>query len=149
MRTKLRYAAIAALVMAAAIQFIQPDRTNPPADPAASFEALMAPPKEAVAVIHRACQDCHSNQTVWPWYSRVAPVSWLVAHDVKEGRARLNLSEWNRLGAEMAALRVKAMCQETRKGEMPIGTYKLMHPAARLTEADATALCSVLPASKM
>lgn len=142
MRRFLRYAAIALVVAAAAIQFVQPERTNPPTDPAASYQALAAPPQDAVAVLARACHDCHSNQTVWPWYSRVAPVSWLVASDVKEGRARLNLSEWSHYNAGASARLKKAMCKEVREGEMPEWPYKLMHPAARLSAADIAAVCA-------
>jgi hypothetical protein len=76
-------------------QFIQPERVNPPADPSASFEAVAAPSRDVAAAIGRSCRDCHSNQTSWPWYSRISPVSWLIADDVKEGRAKLNFSQWN------------------------------------------------------
>lgn len=76
-------------------QFVQPDQTNPSADPSASFEAVAQPPKELTRVFERACRDCQSNRTVWPGYSKLAPVSWLLARDVKEGRAKLNFSQWN------------------------------------------------------
>jgi cytochrome c551/c552 len=142
MRKRLRYAAIALAVLAVVIQLIQPERSNPPADPAASFEAVVSPSPQVAAVLARACNDCHSNRTVWPWYSKVAPLSWLVAHDVNEGRARLNFSEWNRLGAEMSALRMKAICKEAREGEMPPWQYALMHAGAKLSDADAGLLCS-------
>jgi len=141
-RKTVLYAAGAVLSMGAVLQLFQPDRRNPPEDPAASFEAVAAPPAEVRAVVGRACQDCHSHRTAWPWYSRIAPVSWLVASDVREGRARLNLSEWNRYGGEMAALRLKAMCQEVQRGEMPMWQYRVLHPEARLSTQDAAALCS-------
>ncbi len=138
---------IAALALAGAavlIQFIQPDRANPPADPAASFEAVARPSPRAAAVVRRSCQDCHSHQTVWPWYSRVSPMSWLVASDVQEGRAHLNLSEWNRLGPEMSALKSKAMCSQAKSGEMPLWQYKIIHRDAALTSGDVEALCAGL-----
>ena len=139
MRKKLQYAGIALAALAVIIQFIQPARVNPPSDPAASFRA--APP--VAAIISRACNDCHSNHTVWPWYSRVAPVSWLVVHDVNEGRAVLNFSEWNRPGAEIPALRLKAMCKEAREGDMPPFEYRLMHAGSKLSDADVAILCSL------
>ncbi len=142
MKKKLEYAAVALAALWVAAQFVRPERNNPPADPAASFEAVTAAAPQVRAVLERACADCHSNHTVWPWYSKVAPVSWLVAQDVKEGRARLNFSEWNRLAPEMSALRRKAMCKEVREGDMPPLQYRLIHTGARLSAADVGLLCS-------
>ncbi len=142
MPRKLTKYVISAGVLLAGIQFLQPDRTNPSSDPAAHFDAVAKPSKEASAVVRRACGDCHSNDTVWPWYSRIAPVSWVVADDVKVGRARLNISEWNRLSPEMSEKRMQQMCDEAKEGGMPLFSYKLMHPAAKLSAADVSAICS-------
>jgi hypothetical protein len=79
----------------------------------------------------RACFDCHSNETVWPGYASIAPVSWLVQHDVDEGRAALNFSEWSRPQKE-----AKEAAKEVREGEMPPTAYRLMHAHARLSAAD-------------
>lgn len=138
-------AKLAALVLigtAAAIQFIRPERTNPPTDAASTFEAVAKPSAQTAAVVRRACQDCHSHATVWPWYSAVAPASWLVSADVREGRARLNLSQWNLLGPEMSALKMKQMCAEAQGGEMPLWQYRLIHGDAKLAPADIAALCA-------
>jgi len=145
LRKTVKAVVIALMVIAGAIQFIQPHRTNPPADPRASFEAVAKPAPAAAAVVHRACMDCHSHETNWPWYSKIAPVSWLVAKDVQDGRARLNLSEWNRYGPEMSGLRAGEMCEEARKGEMPLWQYTLFHPDARLSAGDISALCATAP----
>ena len=123
-------------------QFIQPERTNPPADPSASFEAVVKPPKEVAAVIGRACRDCHSNQTTWPWYSRVAPVSWLVVGDVNEGRSKLNFSQWNIYSPEMTRIKLGAMCEEVRTGDMPPKYYTPMHPQARVNGAEVSLICT-------
>ncbi|MBP1641566.1 MAG: heme-binding protein [Acidobacteria bacterium] len=90
----------------------------------------------------RSCSDCHSNQTRWPWYARVAPVSWLVAHDVQGGRSHLNVSEWNRpqKDADEAA-------EELRDGKMPLRTYLLAHPGARLSPAEKAELIAGLEAT--
>ena len=79
----------------------------------------------------RACGDCHSNETQWPWYSWVAPVSWLVQHDVDEAREHLNLSEFDRpqRDADEAA-------EELEEGEMPLRMYLWLHPEARLDEGE-------------
>jgi hypothetical protein len=129
----------AALVVA---QFVQPERTNPPADPSASFEAVAKPPREVAAVIGRACLDCHSNQTVWPWYSRISPVSWLIAGDVKEGRAKLNFSQWNFYSPEMTRIKLGEICAEVKKGDMPPRYYVPLHPGTRVTPEEVSAICS-------
>jgi mono/diheme cytochrome c family protein len=86
----------------------------------------------------RACFDCHSNETEWPWYSNVAPMSWFVQSHVDEGRGRLNFSEWNRpQDAREAA-------ETVREGEMPPRSYLFIHPNARLTDAELTALADGL-----
>jgi hypothetical protein len=89
----------------------------------------------------RACYDCHSNETVWPWYSNVAPVSWLVQRDVDEGREELNYSQWNgaQEGEESAAT--------VREGSMPPRSYLLTHHDARLTDAELAALENGLAAT--
>ena len=89
-----------------------------------------------------ACGDCHSNETTWPAYSKIAPISWLTVHDVEEGRSRLNFSEWNRPqdGAEDAA-------GITNGGEMPPAYYKIMHKSAQLTSAEKDALVKGLLAT--
>jgi mono/diheme cytochrome c family protein len=90
-----------------------------------------------------ACVDCHSNETSWPWYSSVAPVSWLVAHDVVEGREHFNVSMWgvqqHNAGDDAA--------EEVRDGEMPPGIYLIAHPRAKLSEAEARELADGLAAT--
>jgi len=138
----LKYIGLAVLLILVAAQFFQPDKANPPAVPAADFEVVAKPHPEVAAIVKRACRDCHSNNTTWPWYSRIVPASWLIAGDVKEGRAHLNFSEWRLLGAEMSRLRLKEACGEVKSGGMPLWQYRLMHPEARLSEADIQTLCA-------
>ncbi|MBT4767090.1 MAG: heme-binding domain-containing protein [Phycisphaerae bacterium] len=112
------------------IQFIPVDRTNPPIT-----ETISAPP-EVMAILNRACFDCHSNETAWPWYSYVAPVSWLVSKDVKEGREELNFSQWDSYTPSRAAHKIEECGEEVEEGEMPLWFYLPTHPEARLTQAD-------------
>jgi mono/diheme cytochrome c family protein len=93
----------------------------------------------ATAVV--VCFDCHSNQTVWPWYSNIAPISWLVQHDVDEGRQALNWSEWGRgqEGGDAA--------EAVSQGQMPPFTYTLTHPSAKLSAADRAAFIRGLVAT--
>ncbi len=92
-------------------------------------------------IINRSCADCHSNRTVWPWYSSVAPVSWLVVHDVNEGRGELNFSEWGTYTARRRDRKLTEICNEVREGDMPGAAYALMHPQAKLSPADVNTLC--------
>lgn len=120
------------LIAVVLIQFIPygHNHTNPPAtgEPAWNTPGTRD-------LFRRACFDCHSNQTVWPWYSYVAPVSWLVQNDVNGGRSHLNFSEWDhpqRHAGDVAA--------QVKQGEMPLWFYLPLHSAARITDAEKQAL---------
>jgi hypothetical protein len=88
---------------------------------------------ETRALAQRTCFDCHSNETVWPWYSNVAPVSWLIQHDVDEGRQNLNFSEWDKFGNSYMADKIIEVLQD---GEMPPALYLPIHPEANLTSEE-------------
>lgn len=127
------------LVLLVVIQVVPYGRshTNPPVTAEPAWDA---PGTRELAV--RACFDCHSNETVWPWYTNVAPMSWLVQRDVDEGRAELNLSEWDRPWEEAGEA-----AETVRGGEMPPGAYTLIHPDARLTDSELQQLAAGLAAT--
>ncbi|TLN04033.1 cytochrome C [bacterium] len=93
-------------------------------------------------LVTRACYDCHSNESVWPWYSNVAPVSWLIQHDVDEGRQKLNFSEWGTRKME-----VDEIIEVVREGEMPPLQFTIIHADARLSDTEKEQLISGLTAS--
>ncbi len=130
------------------MQLFRPTRTNPTSDPGASFEAIVKPPPQVASSLKRACNDCHSNQTVWPWYSNIAPASWLVVKDVNEGRARLNFSNWTQSGAEGEKPDMGELCSEVQAGKMPLRGYTLLHPQAKLSTQEVAALCTLPGASE-
>jgi hypothetical protein len=131
----------AVVVVLLAIQVFRPARTNPPVEATHDIEAAVEVPIAVGAIFDRACNDCHSNQTVWPWYSSIAPVSWLVIHHVNEGRRELNFSEWSSYkGKKLGKLR-KEICEEVSEGEMPGFVYTLIHPEAKLTDSDIQEVC--------
>ena len=121
-----------------AIQLVQFPRTNPP------VSGELAAPAEVKAILRRACYDCHSNETTWPWYSAVAPASWVIHRDVSEGRRRMNLSSWADY-AEDPGTRAQKL-DEIRKavvsGDMAPRYYLALHPRARLSESDRATLLS-------
>jgi hypothetical protein len=135
MNRKLKWAGIGVLAVAGA-QLIPVPRTNP------QIETEVPVSAELAAVLRRSCFDCHSNETVWPWYSRVAPVSWLVARDVYEGREHLNYSTWNRRSAEEQAEAIHESWEHAVEGDMAPWYYEMMHARARLSEADLALLRS-------
>ncbi len=122
------------VLVLAAIQVVPVDRSNPP------VETEIPAPENVRAVLRRACYDCHSNESVWPWYSRVAPVSWLVARDVREGRGELNFSTWNLYAEKRRARKGKEILEQVAKGEMPPWFYVAVHREAALSAEDAALL---------
>lgn len=117
-----------------ALQFFPLDRSNPPVG-----REVDAPP-EVKAVLERACYDCHSHQTEWPWYAWVAPISFLVVHDVQEAREHLNFSDWGRYSPEKAKKKIDEILEEVEEGEMPLFYYLPLHPEAELTAEDRLAI---------
>jgi hypothetical protein len=141
-KKKLVRAAWAVVLVGVGIQLIRPEQTNPPFDPKLSFQAAAKPTTALAALMRRSCMDCHSHETVWPWYSQIAPGSWLITRDVRVGRKKLNLSEWGRLGTDAANHRMGELCDEVEAGKMPPSQYLLLHPSARLTKEEVAAICS-------
>lgn len=132
MRRKVRRLALAAIGLALVVQLIPfgHAHTNPPVRQEPAWDSA-----ETKALVTRACYDCHSNETVWPWYSNVAPVSWLVQRDVDGGRRHLNFSEWDKSHGHD-----RDIADEVSSGEMPPWYYPPMHATARLTPAEKDAL---------
>ena len=137
----LRWAAVLVILVAAGIQAVRPARTNPPTDPTRTLAARVRMTPEAAAVLDRACRDCHSNDTRWPWYSNVAPVSWLVIDHVNHGRSHFNYSDWAQYGRDDARRLLKNTCDLSRQEAMPMPSYLVMHRSARLSNRDIIALC--------
>ena len=127
------------------IQLIRPARTNPPIDPSHTLEAIVLVPPTVESILERSCNDCHSNKTLWPWYSDVAPVSWFVIDHVDSGRRQLNFSEWLRRDTknpgEYTRERFQAICRQVETGNMPLTSYLLLHRAAKLSQDDTETIC--------
>ena len=115
-------------LLAVAIQFIPVSRTNPPA------QKEFAGPPDLMKLLKPACYNCHSHETTWPWYSRVAPVSWLIAHDVSAGRAKLDFSMWGQYAPTKQKTLLHMAADEVDSRDMPPKPYTWMHADARLTD---------------
>jgi len=133
--------AIGAFAVFAGLQAIPVDRRNPPVEASRTIFAREALPAKVESVLRRSCQDCHSNQTHWPWYSYVAPVSWIVAHDVHAARRQMNFSEWAGYSDKKRENRLNGICEQVVNGDMPEGKYALIHRRARVTEEERTTIC--------
>jgi len=141
LRAKLKWIAIVVAVIFIGLQFTTPRHTNPTVDAAQTLAATIAVPPDVSAVFARSCNDCHSNQTNWRWYTYVAPVSWFTVGHVNDGRKELNLSEWGRYGTRMKDTRLKAICAQTRSGTMPLASYAWVHRDTKLSPAEAKKIC--------
>jgi hypothetical protein len=144
MKRLVKRVAIGAIIILLPIQIIRPSRTNPATDQKFAMERELQLPPDISATLYRACGDCHSNNTHWPWYSEVAPVSWFVADHVNSGRRHINFSNWVRPGKEPrdSEDRLKAMCREVKSGDMPLSSYLLIHWNSKLSEGDKTQICA-------
>jgi Haem-binding domain len=141
MMKKLKWILIALFALLAVIQFFRPKMSNPAVDEQRTIQAMTAMPANVSAVLERSCNDCHSSKTSWPWYSRVAPVSWLVANDVNEGRRHLSFSDWASYDDRRATRKLGEMCDEVREGNMPLKSYTWIHPQSKLSEEDKKLIC--------
>jgi hypothetical protein len=134
MRRVLKMMGIGVAAFLLLAQLVPIDRTNPP------VESDVKAPPEIDRSLRVACYDCHSNETVWPWYSHVAPISWLLAYDVKEGRAELNFSTWQLYDDKKQQKKLKEIVETVNDGEMPSWYYVIIHREARLADKDRQAL---------
>jgi|TARA_B110000285_G_C15137393_1_gene628023 hypothetical protein len=136
----LKKAGIALLGVFIIIQFFRIDKTNPEYNEAEDFITITQPPTEIASLIKLACYDCHSHQAKYPWYSNIAPVSWMVANHIKEGRAHLNFSTWTTYPEKKADHKLEECAEELEAGDMPMKSYVVMHREAKMTDAQKTAL---------
>ena len=117
--------------------------TNPPVNPVNAVESSAhALTPSVTSILERSCYDCHSNRTVWPWYSKVAPVAWLVSNDATEGRGELNFSDWGQYNPKKTSHKLQEICEHVEQNEMPLWYYKPMHPGSKLSAADKSVVCA-------
>jgi len=122
--------AAVALMSLGFVQLFPAQRTNPPSS------AELVGPSPVVATLSRACYDCHSNETRWPWYSHFAPLSWVIVNHVEKGRRELNFSEWNTYYPNAQRRKLRWMGRALSEEKMPPWYYRLAHRDARLSASD-------------
>jgi len=143
-RTVLRKVLVGVAVALVGIQLVPVQRSNPPAD-----GAMALPAGEVGEILTSACMDCHSHETVWPWYAGVAPVKFLVAKHVNDGRRNLNFSTWATQELSRRDHKLEEIVEVVKSGEMPEGSYTWLHPEARLTDAQRYALTAWAEAERV
>jgi hypothetical protein len=130
------------VLMAATAVCLSPGPVVATTDPSLALGAQSPVPEPVMTLLRRACFDCHSNDTRWPWYARVPPSSWLVLRDVKRGRGQVNFSQWSRYNPFDRADILDKVCDLAVQGKMPPRPYRLLHAEARLTETEVSTLCA-------
>jgi hypothetical protein len=141
MHSAVRWSAVIFFVAIVGAQAVRPPRTNP-AVIKATATLLPHAPADVARIIDRSCRDCHSNETRWPWYSNVAPMSWVLINHVAHGRDHFNYSEWATYSEDDQDKLLGSVCSLTRKGRMPLPSYLWIHRDAVLSAADIDTLCA-------
>jgi hypothetical protein len=142
-KARVKWTLIILAILLVVIQIIQPKQINPPVVASRSLEAHVAVPEQVQSVLKRACYDCHSSVTVWPWYSHVAPVSWLVIDDVNTGRRHVNFQDWEaQVSPTEGKEHLGLICKEIREGTMPLFSYRLLHKESHLSPEDVSTVCA-------
>lgn len=134
MKKKIIIITIIALIVV--IQFIRIDQTNPVNNPHYDYFVVATVPANAQKVIRESCYDCHSNETVYPWYANVAPISWMLQNHIEEGREHLNFSEWGNYSEKDRMEMLEDSMYEIGKGNMPLRPYVMLHPESKLTSEE-------------
>jgi len=139
---------LALIVIFLLMQLYRPGHDNPPVDQTKTIEQTTSIPPNVQTILSRSCNDCHSSKTTWPWYSQMAPISWMLAEHVKDGRGEVNFSEWGTYSARKKRRKLTEICEQVNKKEMPISSYLWIHHDAALSPADRNAICDWANAEK-
>lgn len=125
---------LAVLLLLIGIQFIQPGRNSSGQVPATDISNTIFIPGDVKSLLQTACNDCHSNNTNYPWYANVQPMGWLLANHIKDGKAALNFSEFGGYSQRRQMSKMKSIASQVKDDEMPLAAYTMLHKNARLTK---------------
>ena len=130
---KIAWGLLAALVV---IQFFRIDKTNPPYDSKNDFISLTNPPENVKSLLKAACYDCHSNESIYPWYTNIAPISFWIKGHINNGRKHLNFSEWGTYNDNRKDHKMEECVEYVGEAWMPLSSYTWVHSDARLSDED-------------
>ena len=141
MKKYIKIGVLVLVVLFIAAQFIRPDLTNPPIDAAQTLAAVDPPPGDIDLILSRSCNDCHTNHTQYPWYSKITPSNWFLANHIKDGRRHLNFSEWGTYSPKKRAKKYEEICEMVTSREMPLPSYLWLHGESAMSDADIKTVC--------
>lgn len=119
-----------------AIQFIQPAHNKNGQVLPADFTKIYTVPTDVQNILQNACYDCHSNNTIYPWYSNIQPMAWMMKRHIDNGKEKLNFSEFGNYSSRRQISKLKGIANQIKDDKMPISSYKAMHKTANLTQRD-------------
>jgi len=122
------------LIAIVGMQFLRIDQSNPPVEDRKQFSTVTGVPEDVNAILVTACYDCHSFETVYPWYSNIAPFSWIIGDHVHVAREEMNFSVWADYSVKKQDHKLEEIIEEIEKGEMPLPGYVRFHSGANLSE---------------
>jgi hypothetical protein len=141
MKKTLKIVLIVLAVAFAVIQFYRPDTTAPPIVQVETLEASTNVPENVGQILTRSCNDCHTNKTIYPWYSQIVPASNFLANHISEGRQELNFSVWSTYETNRKRRKLDQICEQITEKEMPLPSYLWIHRDATLSDEDIKTLC--------
>lgn len=141
MKKSLKVVVIIVGLVIIGIQFYRPPRENLPIIPEQTLEATTQVPENIQQTLARSCNDCHTNNTDWRWYSNIAPVSWQMIDHVKDGRQKLNLSVWGTYETRRKRKKLDEICEQITYKEMPLDQYVWVHREAKLSDEEIKSIC--------
>ncbi len=141
MRKILTIITVVLIVGFSVLQFFQIDKRQPPIVQGETLEAVVAVPPDISLILGRSCNDCHSNATIYPWYSNIQPAGWFLQNHINDGKRSLNFSIYNTYSANKKAKRLDDICEQVSSREMPLPSYLWLHRSSVLSDSDIKALC--------
>ena len=141
MKKALKIIAVVLFAAFVVIQFFRPDFTNPPVTQAETLEATTQVPENVQAILKRSCSDCHTNETIYPWYSKIQPSASFLKNHIDDGRRHLNFSVWNTYEMRKKRKKLEEVCEQISAKEMPLPSYLWIHRSAALSDEESKILC--------
>lgn len=141
MKRALQIIVLVLFIAFVAIQFVRPDFTNPPIDSAQTLENVSQVPEDVQKILTRSCADCHSNATVYPWYSKIQPGAWFLSSHIREGRRELNFSEWGTYNDGKKKHKLSEICEQVETRKMPLPSYLWIHWNAKMSDEEIKKIC--------
>lgn len=141
MKKTIKIAAIVIVISLVVIQFFQIDKSSSAVVQAETLEAAVSVPPDIKLILGRSCNDCHSNTTVYPWYSNIQPAGWFLKSHIDDGKRHLNFSVFNTYAEKKKAHKLEEICEMVESKQMPLPSYLWIHRDAVLKDPEARALC--------